>query len=104
MDLHTIERIRRPSRADEVTAWEARFAWLAGGTWLFSEPQVDRNTLIPVQLLFETMPAALELARAIDGAVRFSMYFDDVHGSPAHRKLLTYYFVEQIRSDLAHGI
>ncbi len=274
MDLHTVNRVRRPTRAEEITAWEAGFAWLAGGTWLYSEPQVDVHTLIdleslewpslhaseagleiaatcrvveldqfvakapadwttaplfgqccrsflasykiwneatvggnicmslpagpmisltaalegiatlwprsgeprqvsvvdfvtgnhqnvlapgellrsiflpaaalrkryafrrftlthlgrsevlligtrcaakgeflltitaatlrPVQLRFEGLPAARELCRAIDDAVPFSLYFDDVHGSPAHRKHLTHYFGEQIRSELSH--
>jgi CO/xanthine dehydrogenase FAD-binding subunit len=273
MDLHTVNRVRRPARAEEIASWEAGFAWLAGGTWLFSEPQVDVHTLIdleslawrslvplddgleiastckvveldqfvdkappdwtavplfrlacrsflasfkiwneatvggnicmslpagpmisltaalegvatlwprsgeprrvsivdfvtgnhenvlaqgellrsillpayalskkfafrrftlthlgrsealligtrcpvrgeflltisaatlrPVQLRFEGPPAALELKRAIDDTVPFSLYLDDVHGSPAHRKHLTYYFAEQIRAELS---
>jgi CO/xanthine dehydrogenase FAD-binding subunit len=273
MDLDTVNRVRRPARAEEIDSWEAGFAWLAGGTWLFSEPQIDVHTLIdleslhwpslqpseegleiastcrvveldqfadkatptwtaaplfrqccraflasfkiwneatvggnicmslpagpmislavalegvatlwprsgaprrvsvvdfvtgnhrnvlapgellrsiflsahalrkpfafrrftlthlgrsealligtrcpvkgefllsitaatvrPVQLRFEGMPAAEELKRAID-AVPFSLYLDDVHGSPAHRKHLTAYFAEQIRSELSH--
>ena len=43
-----------------------------------------------------------ELKRAIDDAVPFGLYLDDVHGSPAHRKHLTYYFAEQIRPELSH--
>jgi CO/xanthine dehydrogenase FAD-binding subunit len=273
MDLHTVNRVLRPACAKEIAAWDAGFAWLAGGTWLFSEPQLDVHTLIdleslkwpalqpsedgleiastcrvveldqlvdkaspdwtaaplfrlccrsflasfkiwneatvggnicmslpagpmisltaalegvatlwprsgeprrvsvadfvtgnhqnvlapgelmrsiflpahalrkkfafrrftlthlgrsealligtrcpvrgellltitaatvrPVQLRFEGMLAAAELKRAIDDAVPFSMYLDDVHGSPAHRKHLTHYFAEQIRSELA---
>lgn len=272
MDLHTVNRVRRPAHAEEISSWEAGFAWLAGGTWLFSEPQVDVHTLIdlqslkwpslqisaegleiastctvaeldrfvekappdwttaplfrlccrsflasfkiwneatvggnicmslpagpmisltaalegvatlwprsgeqrrvpivdfvtedhrnvlapgelmrsillpahalrknfafrrftlthlgrsealvigtrcpehgeflltitaatvrPFQLHFEGMPTAEGLKRAIDEAVPFSMYFDDVHGSPAHRKHLTHYFAQQIRSEL----
>jgi CO/xanthine dehydrogenase FAD-binding subunit len=274
MDLHTVHRVRRPACAKEIASWDAGFAWLAGGTWLFSEPQLDVHTLIdleslqwpslqpsedgleiattcrvveldqlvdqaspdwtaaplfrlccrsflasfkiwneatvggnicmslpagpmislaaalegvctlwprsgeprrvavvdfvtgnhrnalapgellrsiflpthalrkkfafrrftlthlgrsealligtrcpehgeflltitaatvrPVQLPFESMPAAEELNRAIDDAVPFSMYLDDVHGSPAHRKHLTHYFAEQIRAELSH--
>ena len=273
MDLHTVNRVRRPAHADEIASWEAGSAWLAGGTWLFSEPQVGVHTLIdleslgwpalrpsadgleiaatckvaqldqlvesappqwaaapllrqccrsflasfkiwneatvggnicmslpagpmisltaalegvatlwprggeprqvpvadfvtgnhqnvlapgellrsiflpahalrkgyafrrftlthlgrsevlligtrcpehgefvltitaatlrPVQLRFEELPGAGELKRAIDDAVPFSMYLDDVHGSPAHRKHLSYYFAEQIRSELS---
>jgi CO/xanthine dehydrogenase FAD-binding subunit len=274
MDLHTVNRVRRPARAEEIASWEAGFAWLAGGTWLFSEPQVDVHTLIdleslewpslgpsddgleiastcrvveldqfvdkappswtaaplfrqccrsflasfkiwneatvggnicmslpagpmisltaalegiatlwprsgeprrvsivdfvtgnhenvlapgellrsiflpayalrqrfafrrftlthlgrsealligtrcsvrgeflltitaatlrPIQLRFARPPAAEELKRAIDDTVPFTLYLDDVHGSPAHRKHLTHYFAEQIRSELSH--
>jgi CO/xanthine dehydrogenase FAD-binding subunit len=273
MDLHTVTRVRRPAGADEIASWETGFAWLAGGTWLFSEPQVDVHTLIdleslswpslrpsadgleiaatcrvveldrfvdtappewtaaplfrdccrsflasfkiwneatvggnlcmslpagpmisltaalegmctlwprggaprqvpvvdfvtgnhqnllapgellrsvflpahalrktyafrrftlthlgrsevlligtrcrehgefvltitaatvrPVQVSFEQVPAGPELKRAIDDAVPFSLYLDDVHGSPAHREHLTHYFAEQIRAELA---
>ena len=51
MDLHTVTHVRRPGRADEIVSWEAGFAWLAGGTWLFSEPQVDVHTLIDLESL-----------------------------------------------------
>jgi CO/xanthine dehydrogenase FAD-binding subunit len=49
MDLHTVDRIRRPGRAEEIPSWEPGFAWLAGGTWLFSEPQVDVHTLVDLE-------------------------------------------------------
>ena len=62
---------------------------------------ITAATLRPVQLRFDKMPAARELNRAIDDAVPFSMYLDDVHGSPAHRKHLTHYFGEEIRSELS---
>jgi CO/xanthine dehydrogenase FAD-binding subunit len=51
MDLHTVNRVRRPTRAEDITTWEAGFAWLAGGTWLFSESQVDVHTLIDLESL-----------------------------------------------------
>src|SRR6516165_5446949 len=51
MDLHTVERVRRPTRAEEIASWEAGFAWLAGGTWLFSEPQPEVHTLIDLATL-----------------------------------------------------
>src|SRR6478735_5144275 len=51
MDLHTVNRVRRPARAEDIAAWEAGFAWLAGGTWLFSEPQLDVHTLIDLESL-----------------------------------------------------
>ena len=46
MDLNTIVEVRRPSSADEIGRWRDGYAWLAGGTWLFSEPQVQTDTLI----------------------------------------------------------
>src|SRR5262249_7482992 len=51
MDLHTVNRVRRPAHAEEIASWEAGSAWLAGGTWLFSEPQVDVHTLIDLESL-----------------------------------------------------
>jgi CO/xanthine dehydrogenase FAD-binding subunit len=51
MDLHTVNRVRRPARTEEIVSWESGFAWLAGGTWLFSEPQLEVHTLIDLQSL-----------------------------------------------------
>ncbi|MBL8795120.1 MAG: FAD binding domain-containing protein [Planctomycetia bacterium] len=51
MDLHGVRCVRRPARADEITSWEPGCAWLAGGTWLFSEPQVNTHTLIDLETL-----------------------------------------------------
>ena len=44
---------------------------------------------------------AEQLKQAIDEAVPFTLYLDDTHGSPPHRKHLTYYFAEQIRGELS---
>ncbi len=46
MDLNTIQEVRRPAVADEIADWREGYAWLAGGTWLFSEPQLATGTLI----------------------------------------------------------
>lgn len=51
MDLNTVDRVLRPARAEEIASWESGLAWLAGGTWLFSEPQVDVHTLIDLESL-----------------------------------------------------
>jgi CO/xanthine dehydrogenase FAD-binding subunit len=51
MDLHTVNRVLRPASAKEIASWDAGFAWLAGGTWLFSEPQLDVHTLIDLESL-----------------------------------------------------
>ena len=46
MNLTTIKALQRPVSADEVKGWQESYAWLAGGTWLFSEPQPRTDTLI----------------------------------------------------------
>jgi CO/xanthine dehydrogenase FAD-binding subunit len=46
MDLNTIAEVARPRSRGELPVWTAGDAWLAGGTWLFSEPQVHLNRLI----------------------------------------------------------
>jgi CO/xanthine dehydrogenase FAD-binding subunit len=45
MDLNTISAFARPRGRDEL-AFEPGDAWLAGGTWLFSEPQPNLRRLI----------------------------------------------------------
>jgi CO/xanthine dehydrogenase FAD-binding subunit len=46
MDLNSITTLRRPGSIDEIGSWRTGDAWLAGGTWLFSEPQPATDTLI----------------------------------------------------------
>lgn len=66
MDLNTIVEVKRPSSADEVAHWRDGYAWLAGGTWLFSEPQATLDTLIDLQALgwpaLQMSPGGLEIA------------------------------------------
>jgi CO/xanthine dehydrogenase FAD-binding subunit len=64
MDLHTVTRVRRPAGADEIASWEPGFAWLAGGTWLFSEPQIDVHTLIDLESL--NWPSLRPTAEGLD--------------------------------------
>jgi CO/xanthine dehydrogenase FAD-binding subunit len=51
MDLNTITAVARPKARSELPVWRAGDAWLAGGTWLFSEPQVHLNRLIDLAAL-----------------------------------------------------
>ena len=51
MNLNTIAEVKRPASADQITQWRDGYAWLAGGTWLFSEPQVATDTLIDLEQL-----------------------------------------------------
>ena len=46
MDLNTIRSVARPQNRAELPVWTAGDAWLAGGTWLFSEPQVQLTRLV----------------------------------------------------------
>src|ERR1700755_1533295 len=46
MDLNTIAEVARPRSRSDLPVWTAGDAWLAGGTWLFSEPQVHLRRLI----------------------------------------------------------
>jgi len=66
MNLNTIVEVKRPASADEITQWRDGYAWLAGGTWLFSEPQVSTDTLIDLQQLhwpaLESSSAGLDIA------------------------------------------
>ena len=48
MDLHTVHSVVRPSALEGV-AWGPGHAWLAGGTWLFSEPQPGTTTLVDLE-------------------------------------------------------
>ncbi len=51
MDLNTITAVARPKARPELPVWAAGDAWLAGGTWLFSEPQAHLNRLIDLTAL-----------------------------------------------------
>jgi CO/xanthine dehydrogenase FAD-binding subunit len=66
MDLNTIREVKRPTSPDEITAWGDGYAWLAGGTWLFSEPQLVVDTLIDLETLnwrsLEASAAGLDIA------------------------------------------
>lgn len=46
MDLNTITAVAHPQTRTQLPVWTAGDAWLAGGTWLFSEPQTHLTRLI----------------------------------------------------------
>lgn len=48
MNLNTIVKVERPKAIEDVQ-WSEGHAWLAGGTWLFSEPQVATDTLVDLE-------------------------------------------------------
>jgi len=51
VNLNTIKEVMQPRTADEIVKWRPGFAWLAGGTWLFSTPQIDADTLIDLNAM-----------------------------------------------------
>lgn len=51
MDLHNVETYLRPTDLEAVQNWNQGWAWLAGGTWLLSEPQPHLNTLVDLEPL-----------------------------------------------------
>ena len=51
MNLNTITEVKRPASTEEIPEWREGYAWLAGGTWLFSTPQIATHTLIDLETL-----------------------------------------------------
>jgi CO/xanthine dehydrogenase FAD-binding subunit len=51
VNLNTIREVKQPRSADEVVKWRDGYAWLAGGTRLFSTPQIATDTLIDLRSL-----------------------------------------------------
>ena len=51
MDLNTIQAVERPRTRGELPAWRDGDAFLGGGTWLFSEPQVNTTRLVDLAAL-----------------------------------------------------
>ena len=66
MDLNTVETTSTPTRRDELWPLGPGDSILAGGTWLFSEPQAATDTLIDLDALgwpaLEQSSAGLDIA------------------------------------------
>jgi CO/xanthine dehydrogenase FAD-binding subunit len=65
VNLNTITQVKRPKSFDEIE-WRDGHAFLGGGTWLFSEPQVGTDTLVDLEQFgwpaLTVTPAGLEIA------------------------------------------
>jgi len=48
MNLNSVTAIERPRERAQLPLWRSGDAWLAGGTWLFSEPQPAIDRLIDI--------------------------------------------------------
>ena len=64
---------------------------------------VTAATVRPVRIEFPRVPAADQLRSKLREMIPDALYFDDVHGTPAYRKHMTFYFAEEIRSELSAG-
>lgn len=51
VNLNTIKEVKQPRSAEEIVKWSPGYAWLAGGTWLFSTPQIGTDMLIDLRAL-----------------------------------------------------
>ena len=65
MNLNTVTALHHPTSAAEIPEWRNGLAWLAGGTWLFSEPQPETDTLIDLGHVgwpaLEVSPSGLDI-------------------------------------------
>jgi CO/xanthine dehydrogenase FAD-binding subunit len=66
MDLNSVTQMYRPTSIDFLPEWREGYAWLAGGTWLFSEPQPPIRALVDLESLswpaLKLQPDGLEIA------------------------------------------
>jgi CO/xanthine dehydrogenase FAD-binding subunit len=60
---------------------------------------VTAATRRPVRLEFGGLPSAATLAARLGADIPDALYYDDVHGSPAWRRHMTYRFAEEIRAE-----
>ena len=51
MDLYSVKTYLQPQSLTEVADWRSDWNWLAGGTWIFNEPQPHVKTLVDMQRL-----------------------------------------------------
>jgi hypothetical protein len=61
---------------------------------------ITAATVKPVQMVFESAMSERDIRAAVDAAIAPELYLDDVHGSPKHRRHLTYHFAQDICEEL----
>jgi CO/xanthine dehydrogenase FAD-binding subunit len=84
MNLTTIAEVKRPASVDDIDGWRDGYSWLAGGTWLFSEPQVAVDTLIDLDSLGWAPLTATEAGLDIAATCRV-VELHDFEGPPGWR-------------------
>ena len=58
-------------------------------------------TVRPRRLTFPQLPEVDELRARLEKDIPDALYLDDVHGAPAYRKHLTWYFAAEIHRELS---
>src|SRR5713101_8590603 len=81
MNLNTVTVLRHPKSPAEIAEWRKGYAWLAGGTWLFSQPQPATDTLIDLESL--RWPALQASADGLDIAATCRIVELDRFEAPA---------------------
>src|SRR5260370_31017665 len=84
MNLTAIAEVKPPTSVDDVDGWRDGYSWLAGGTWLFSEPQVAVDTLIDLDGLGWAPLTATEAGLDIAATCR-GVELHDFEGPPGWR-------------------
>jgi CO/xanthine dehydrogenase FAD-binding subunit len=64
---------------------------------------VTAATVRPVRIESSQAPTGDQLRSRLREAIPDALYLEDVHGTPAYRKHLTFYFAEEIRRELSAG-
>lgn len=61
---------------------------------------VTAATRRPIRMVFDRTPNRAGLSAAIETHIAESDYFDDIHGAPDWRRMLTFHLAEEIRCEL----
>lgn len=65
MDLPQVEMYLQPIEFDRIPAWQPGWFWLAGGTWIFSEPETRATVLVDLEPFHWSEIEVLPLGLAI---------------------------------------
>lgn len=84
MNISTVVEVKRPTSLNELAGWQDGYSWLAGGTWLFAEPQVAVDTLIDLESLGWAPLTATESGLEIAATCRI-VELHGFEGPPAWR-------------------
>jgi CO/xanthine dehydrogenase FAD-binding subunit len=105
IDLPVAALKKRPSFRRMSLTHDGRSSVLLIGTQLPGQESwaltVTAATIKPVRLELPGATSGTRLRDALRAAIPDDLFLDDVHGTPAYRKHLTYQFAEEIRRELS---